>query len=384
MYKKIKLMLLLLVLVIIFSCVGAIIFCSGNNIEVSYLKYSPKKDNEMFEDFYPKAEEIMESMTLEEKAGQILLARCPLIGANSNIIKYSPGGYSLYSSNFKGKSKRDTIREIKSYQDVSSIPMIIAVDEEGGTVSRVGRAYRAEIFSSPRQLYSDGGFEAIMKEESEKIFLLDSLGINLNLAPNVDISSDEEDYMYYRSLGEDANITSIFSEKMTLLYNQRKMGMALKHFPGYGNSKDTHDGIVIDQRSENEFREKDFLPFISGIENKAQCIMISHNILVWKDPDTPSSLSEPVHKLLRDELGYTGIIITDDISMAGIKNYTNSDEEAVILAVNAGNDFISTSNFVKDRETIIKAVKSGKIKESVLNTAVRRVLAWKCYLKLIK
>ncbi|MDO4283113.1 MAG: glycoside hydrolase family 3 N-terminal domain-containing protein [Clostridia bacterium] len=384
MKKKGKWIISTILLIIFFVCLGVLYCCTNNQFERMENGFETKKENEIFEEYYPAAEEIIKSMTLEEKAGQVLLARCPLIGANTDINSYNPGGYAIYSINLKGKSKLDVMKEINGYQKVSSIPMVIAVDEEGGTVSRVSRVFRNEIFSSPRSLYQQGGFEAILKEETEKISLLSSLGINLNLAPNVDISTDENDYMYYRSIGENADITALFAEKMTLLYNKRKMGMTLKHFPGYGNSKDTHDSIVIDDRSEEEFRQNDFLPFIAGINNGAQSIMVSHNILVWKDPDVPSSLSKPVHDILRDELGFTGVIITDDISMSGIKKYLEKDEEAVVLAINAGNDLISTSNFIEDREKIIRAVKNGQIKESVLNSAVRRVVAWKYYLGILK
>ena len=135
--------------------------------------------------------ELLASMTLEEKVGQLFLARCPETDGAGEVSRLHLGGLLLFSRDFDGETPASMAQKVLSYQEAANIPLLIGVDEEGGTVTRVSnhRAFRAQPFSSPRQLYSQGGMELVLKTEAEKAQLLNSLGINVNLAPVCDISA---------------------------------------------------------------------------------------------------------------------------------------------------------------------------------------------------
>lgn len=141
-----------------------------------------------------------------------------------------------------------------NYKKVSNIPLITAVDEEGGKVVRISSNDKIyfEKFKSPRELYLDGGFDKIKEDTILKSNLLNELGINLNLAPVVDVSTNPDDYIYERTIGEDINITSEYAKTVIKASKDTNVSYTLKHFPGYGSNLDTHNGISIDKRSYKE------------------------------------------------------------------------------------------------------------------------------------
>ena len=338
------------------------------------------KPKELFEDYYEKAQGKLISMSLEEKVGQMFLARCPsnFDSAEKEIEKLSPGGYILFADNIKTETKASLIDKIKYAQKHSKIPLLVAVDEEGGTVTRVSSypAFRNEKFDSPLNIYKKSGLEGVLKDSNEKSTLLKSLGINMNLAPVVDVPTKTKSFMYARSFGTDAKKTAEFAKEIVTTMNNDKIVSSLKHFPGYGDNVDTHTGIATDKRTKKEFESGDFLPFIAGIEAKAPTIMVNHNIVNAFDKDNPASLSEEVHRVLREELNFTGLIITDDLAMKAVKKYV-SDGNASKRAVLAGNDIIITSSLEAHVKEVVEAVKKGEIDEEIINTAVRRIIACK-------
>lgn len=190
-------------------------------------------------------------------------------------------------------------------------------------------------------------------------------------------------FIYDRSYGRGTEKTSIYVARLIETMNRDGMISVMKHFPGYGDNVDTHTGIAIDERSYDVFKNSDFLPFKSGIEAGAPCILVSHNIVKSMDTDKPASLSENVHDILRNELNFSGIIMTDDLAMDAVKSYVENGEAAV-QAVLAGNDMIISSDFQEQRQEILNAVKQGKISESQINEAVKRILAWKYMYKIIQ
>lgn len=333
---------------------------------------------ELFEEYYDEVEELMKSMTIEEKVGQMFLARYPESGVLNEIKNHNPGGYILFARDFNGETPNTIKKELEANQNASKINLILGVDEEGGTVTRVSRytAFRSSKFLSPQQLYKQGGLDAIIEDSKEKSKLLKSIGINMNLAPVVDVAEDEDSFIYDRSYGKDAEETATYAEELIKTMNDSNMISVMKHFPGYGDNVDTHTGIAIDNREYETFESVDFLPFKSGIEAGAPCILMSHNIVKCMDEEKPSSLSENVNKILREELDFSGIIMTDDLAMDAVKSYVENGEAAV-QAVLAGNDMIISSNFVKQKKEVLKAVEEGTISEEIINTAVRRILAFK-------
>ncbi len=333
---------------------------------------------ELFEEYYDEALDMAMSMSLEEKIGQLFLVRYDRNSASNEINNYNPSGYILFAKDFEYHTKESISSEILLLQNMSKYPLVIAVDEEGGYVTRVSRFsnFRSSKFASPRYYYDQGGYELLSQIENEKASLLLSLGINLNLAPVADISVNSEDFIYDRSFGMDAVNTSTFISNMVDYANSAGISSCLKHFPGYGNNVDTHTGIAIDNRSYESFVNNDYLPFKSGIEAKVPTVLVSHNIINCMDSSYPASLSEKVISELRNTLEFSGIIMTDDLAMDAVKSYVN-DGRAATLAVKAGNDLIITSDFVNMYNEVLNAVNTGEISIDRINESVKRILAWK-------
>ena len=346
-------------------------------------KYKEIPDG-IFKDYYKQAQDIVDEMTIEEKIGQLFLVRYEK-NDTTYLNNFYPGGYILFAKDFNNHTKEQMAKELKDLQGISKYPLILGVDEEGGYVTRVSRypAYRSEKFKSPRDYYLEGGYDLLEQTEKEKAELLKSIGLNLNLAPVADISTNEDDFIYIRTFGEDADKTSEYVTKMVGYANSNKINSTLKHFPGYGNNTDTHTGVAIDKREYSAFEENDYKPFEAGIKANVPSILISHNIVTCLDENTPSSLSSKVIGELRNKLGFTGIIMTDDLAMDAVKEYVDNGKAAT-MAINAGNDMIITSDFMSMKNELINSVKSKEISEDTINKAVTRVIAWKYYSGLLK
>ncbi len=327
----------------------------------------------------------MKTMSLEEKVGQMFLARYPESNADEEIKALNPGGYILFGRDFENETKASIVNKLNTNQRNSKIPLALGVDEEGGTVVRVSayKAFRDTKFQSPQQLWQQGQIGLILQDSTEKSTLLKSIKLNMNLTPVVDVPASSSDFIYARSYGRGAEKTAEYVSQLVKTMNNDGMVSTLKHFPGYGNNVDTHTGIAIDKRPYSTFEQTDFLPFKSGIEAGAPTILVSHNVVECMDKDHPASLSENVHKILRDDLGFSGIIMTDDLAMEAVKSYVENGEAAV-QAVLAGNDMIISSSFKEQKEEVLKAVNNGKISKDMIDTAVRRILAWKYAYKIIE
>ena len=334
---------------------------------------------ELFEDYYKKAEEYMKDMKLEEKLGQMIFPRFNYKNRTDDIKNKKPGGFVLFAYDFDYNATfiQDYIKEIQNLSDSNvGLPLGLAVDEEGGTVVRVSKYHRPEKFPSPQQIYNESGNDGIAKIDAEKRDLLRKFFLNVNLAPVADISTNSSDYIYDRTIGRNAELSSEYIEKDVEGYVKDNFTCCAKHFPGYGNNIDTHGDIAIDERSYEQFQNEDFLTFEAAIRQKIPMILVSHNIVKCKDDKHPASLSKAWHDVLRNELGFSGLILTDDLSMGAIKKYTDNVSEAV-LAVNAGNDILLTSDYYMHYDALIEAVHSGVIKEEVIDTACKRIIAWK-------
>ena len=330
-------------------------------------------------------EELMRSMSLEEWIGQLFLVGADPNLAESHIRNYNLGGFLLFAADFKNETPGDSAaKKIARWQDAARVPLLIATDEEGGTVTRVScyAYYRDSRFASPRDLYSRGGIDTVLAEEAEKCALLAELGVNVNLGPVCDITTDPSAFMYRRSLGEDAETTAEFVSQMVQLKKQYSIGSSLKHFPGYGNNADTHTGIARDNRSLEALESCDLIPFQAGIDAGAGAIMVSHTIVEALDPELPASLSPAVHRYLRETMGFTGVIITDDLVMQAIADQYGAGEAAV-MALQAGNDLLCSSSFLAQYEAVLAAVLEGRIDFDTVKNAVRNVLEWKLQLQLI-
>ena len=328
--------------------------------------------------------QMISDMSLEQRVGQLFLARCNAETAIQDIQQYHLGGLVLFGEDFENQSMESLRQTIAAYQDAAEKPLLIAVDEEGGDVTRVSRfsAFRERRFSSLRTRYDLGGLEAVLAEEDEKCRLLSDLGINVNLGPVCDITTDPAAFMYTRSLGQDAQTTADVTAAIVNLMKDYRLGSVLKHFPGYGNNADTHTGIAVDSRPLSDFESQDFLPFSAGIQAGCGGILVGHILVEALDPELPASLSPAVHRYLREELGFSGVIMTDDLVMQAITDQFGAGEAAV-MAVLSGNDLLCSTEYAVQYEAVLQAVLDGRIDIDVLNSAVRNVLEWKISLGLL-
>lgn len=343
-----------------------------------------RNENDIFYPYYDKAEKLMQNMTLEEKVGQMFLARFPETGVIDEIKNEKPGGYVLFSRDFDNQTKTSMLEQLNKCQQCSKINLMLGVDEEGGTVVRVSnhKAFRDSRFLSPQQLWSQGQLPLILKDSEEKSELLKSIGLNMNLTPVADVPTSSSDFIYDRSYGRGAPKTATYVSELIKTMNTSGIISTMKHFPGYGNNVDTHTGIAIDNRSYDTFVNNDFLPFKAGIDAGGPTILVSHNIVKCMDQDKPASLSENVHKILRDDLNFSGVVITDDLAMDAVKTYVENGNAAV-QAVLAGNDMIISSDFASQKREVLNAVNDGKISVDLIDIAVRRILALKYAYKII-
>lgn len=354
---------------------------TDENFQNEVIEENSNQTNDLFSEFYDEAEEILSKMTLEEKVGQMFLVRFPSSGVISEIEDYSPAGYILFGKDFEDETKNSIKQKLQNCQNASKIPLALGVDEEGGTVVRVSmyKSFRESPFKSPREVYASGGMNSIISDSHEKNALLKSIGINMNLTPVVDIPEDSNDFIYDRAFSTDVEKVKDFTNKIINTMKSDNITSVMKHFPGYGNNVDTHTGIAVDKRSYSNFENRDFIPFKEGIKEGAPAILVSHNIVECMDASMPASLSSNVHNVLREKLEFTGLIITDDLAMDAVKEYVENGNAAT-QAVLAGNDLIISSDFVNQKSEVMESIKKGDISEDIIDTAVRRVLAWKiCY-----
>ena len=329
------------------------------------------------------------SMTLEEKVGQLFFVRCPETGAAEDVKSYHLGGLLLFSRDYKDANGNYLTKDaftaaVQSYQDAADIPLLIGSDEEGGTVTRASR--NGNLFSSPlaspQELYASLGMDGLLSTTLSYNQTLREIGVNVNFAPVCDVSIDQSDFIYARSFGKDAQTTADYIAKVVPAYADAGVACVLKHFPGYGNNVDTHTGIAVDERSYETFETSDFLPFSAGIAAGAPFVLVSHNIVNCMDASLPASLSPKVHEILRGTLGFDGVVVTDDLAMDAVKAYAQ-DGRVAVLALQAGNDMIVTTDYRTQIPQVIDAVRSGEIDEREIDAHVYRVLHEKQALGLI-
>lgn len=325
-----------------------------------------------------QAKELLASLTQEEKVGQLFIARFPEENAPEIAARYHLGGYILFARDFAHETPESIAGKLRGVQVAQKLPMLIGVDEEGGTVNRVSRfaQYRATPFAEPQALYAAGGLSAASADTAEKCALLRALGINMNFAPVCDISTAPGDFMHARSFGQPAAQTADYVRAVVREMRRGGVVSVLKHFPGYGNTADTHTGIARDMRPRAVFDESDLLPFRAGMEEGADVVLVAHTIVDCMDNTRPASISPAVHAVLRAALGEDVVVITDDLAMLGLRDFID-DGSAAVAAVAAGNDLLCCTDFEAQVPAVLRAVRDGVIGEARLNQAVERVLRLK-------
>lgn len=343
----------------------------------------------------------LDNMTLEEKIGQMFIV-CPEalnVSENAetaqavdtvtevmreNLEKFPVGGIAVFGKNITGAEQLP--RFISDLQSSSKYPLFIAVDEEGGRVARIANSdfFNVASYKSMEDIGKSGDASKAEEVGRQIGLYLKKLGFNLDFAPVADTNTNPQNIVIGdRSYGSDpALVAHMVSAQLDGMHDSGIMG-TLKHFPGHGDTKDdTHSGYVSIEKTWDELKECELVPFISALD-KADTIMVSH-ITVTSIDKLPSSLSyEIITRKLRNELGYNGVIITDSMAMGAVADSYTSDIAAV-MAVKAGADIIlMPESLEKSFNAVLNAVNSGEISISRIEESAERVLTLKAKYKII-
>ncbi len=309
--------------------------------------------------------EALTGVTTAVKAGE---------GTQTALGQYAVGGVIYFSKNIQSESQlKEMIDNTKLY---SKYPLFIAVDEEGGSVSRVAYAGLAEKSPEAQEVARTGDANKAYEVGSNIGTYLSNLGFNLNFAPVADLNNVDESVLGGRSYGATAAVASPFVTSMMRGLEDKNVTACLKHFPGIGSTtQDTHNGIAMSERTALQFRDQEFKVFQAGIDAGANMVMVGHMSAPYLTGDnTPCSLSEAVvTDVLREEMGFEGVIISDAMNMSAISEYHTS-EQAAVLALRAGCDMVlMPENFEEAYTGVLKAVQEGTISEERINDSLRRI-----------
>lgn len=337
------------------------------------------------------AKKIVDEMTIDEKVYQMFivlpeqLTGVGLVTAAGTttqeaLEKYPVGGILYLSQNIVSRNQTQTM--LSNVQAYSKIPVFTAVDEEGGVVSRVGNNPNmgTTSFPSMKNIGSTGDSNQAYTVGYTIGNECKELGFNLDFAPVADVFSNPENTVIgNRAFSDDPNITADMVSSCVRGFKDAKMLCALKHFPGHGDTiADSHYEAAITSKTLEELDELEFVPFVKGIEAGADFVMVGHILTPnITDDYTPATLSNEMLSILRDELKFDGIIITDAMNMAAITDYYSSSEAAV-TAVKAGIDMILVpEDFHAAVSGVMHALETGDITEEEINDSVIRIIQTK-------
>ncbi len=335
---------------------------------------------------------LMSEMTLDEKIGQIFMLAIrhtangrPALEVDDYLKaymdRYIPGGLILFSINFSSPEQtRDFIGDLQAR---SPFPLFITTDEEGGKVSRLGGTPPMNVTHLPPayELAAPGKPELSRYAASVLAADMRDLGFNMNMAPVADLRTlGPGDMMRDRSFGTDPESAGRMTAAAVSGFQEKGISAVLKHFPGHGNaSGDSHIGAVASLSSAEKFAAEEFTPFRMGIEAGADFILMAHIAAPALTGDsTPASLSYRIQtEILRETLGYEGIIISDAMDMGAIKSHY-TPREAAVMAFSAGTDIIlMPANIPEAQEGIKIAITDGLLSMERLDSSVERILTLK-------
>lgn len=337
---------------------------------------------------------ILHNMSLDAKIGQMMLVQFtgPTYSEDirTMISRYNVGAVLIFYSNGNIMDQGQLKDLTKQMQQSSSLPLAVAIDQEGGYVDRLAD------LDGPRPSAATIGAtnDIAQAQEAGKQDARDllSYGININLAPVVDVDmlSTSELHFDERTFGTTPQqVTRMAGAYLTGLQTSHKVIGTLKHFPGLGRSAtDPHYSIPEITASKEELEQTDWLPYRDLIkQNKVQSIMVTHELLTAIDPNTPSTLSPKIIKgILRDEFGFQGVIMTDSLTMQAITSYV-PQSQAAALAIAAGCDLLmgaaSTSQVAAMIQSIKQAIQDGTLSEQRIDESVRRILLMKYQMGLL-
>ncbi|KEF38067.1 beta-glucosidase-like glycosyl hydrolase [Schinkia azotoformans MEV2011] len=329
--------------------------------------------------------EIVSGMTLNEKIGQMILAGITGTTMDTNtrnlITQYNVGGIIFYKNNLVNPWQAvQLVNQIKAV-NATNLPLLLSVDEEGGRITRLPGGLvnlpsnqQIGVVNNQKFSYKVG---AILGEE------LKSFGLNMDFAPVLDINSNPNNPVIGdRSFGDNAKLVSRLGIQTMKGIQSQNIIATIKHFPGHGDtSVDSHLELPIVNKSLKELKELELIPFERAIKKGADVVMVAHILLPQLDPQNPASMSKTVMSdILRNQLDFEGVIITDDMTMRAITDHFDIGRAAV-ESVKSGSDIILVGhhykNVVETISSLKSAVQKGEISEQRINESVARIIALK-------
>lgn len=379
------------VMVLLISLMVLLFGCNKDLPEDNEISEMPSENGEITpnenvnEEEQDPIEEKLMSLSLEEKIGQLIIAGFDGTQLNeevkSLIEEYKIGGIILFSRNIIDEYQTlKLLNEIKNLNFKNSIPLFLSIDEEGGKVSRLPKSYTR----IPEAIEFGEKNDKVLSYELGTILgkRVKSLGFNMNFSPILDINSNPNNPVIgNRAFGSSVEVVVDNGIEVMLGIMDINVISVVKHFPGHGDtSVDSHINLPTVSKTKDELKSFELVPFIEAIENDVDAIMIAH-ILYPKIDDYPATMSSKImNELLRKELGFDGVIISDDMTMGAIvENYTL--EDAVLSFLKSGGDIAlichGKDNPIKVIEKIKDALKSGELTEEELDEKVYRILRLK-------
>lgn len=333
------------------------------------------------------AEELLAGMTLYEKACQLLVVKPSAITGVSRVTaageatraaleRYPVAGLLYDDTNLV--TMEQTKAMLASVQSYSKIPLILTCDEEGGRVNRLMHTI-GTTYVGPMLDYKDQGVDKAAENARTIAADLRGCGFNMDLAPVADVWSNRANTVIGdRAYSDDFDQAAQLVAAAVGGFHEGGVACTLKHFPGHGDtSADSHYGSVYVHKTLEELRQAELIPFQAGIDAGADAVMMGHMILDQID-DQPALFSyQLVTGLLREEMGFTGVVMTDSLQMQAMTDHYGSGEIAV-GAVKAGVDILLCPRSLKDGvEALTEAVESGEITEERIDESVLRILRLK-------
>lgn len=334
----------------------------------------------------PTPQELLDSMTLRQKVYQMFICDLETIACTGTVTSvtgevrntmenYPVGGVILFAKNLQ--SRDQTMQLLADLQECSYTGLFTAVDEEGGTVARCAQKLGTAAFEN-MAVYGEENNSETARYIGETIGNdLNALGFNLDFAPVADVNIDPGNELGSRIFSSDPGVVANMAANVAMGLQSSGVCATLKHFPGLGaENGNTHtDSFVVIDRTIDELRENEFVPFSVGINAGVDFIMVGHQITTGFGDDLPADLSyTAVTEYLRGELGFGGIVVTDSHQMNTIASVYGAADSAV-MAVEAGVDIILMPyNLTEAADAVIQAVESGEIPESRIDESVFRIL----------
>ena len=329
-------------------------------------------------------DERIAQMPLEDKVAGLFVVRPEAITGVGTAVQAGDGTRQALEANPVGgliyfdqniQSEAQLKEMLENTAQYAKYPLFLAVDEEGGTVSRIGSSIGPKT-DSAGAIGETGNPENAYQAGAAMGAALYGLGFNVDFAPVADLANVEGSIMEGRAYGSDVSVVSSFVNSMVRGLQEQKVSACLKHFPGMGSAtEDTHDGKVSTDRTAEQFWAEELAVFQAGINEGADMVMVSHMAAPTLTGDNePSIFSRTlVTGILREQMGFQGVIITDALDMGAISQYYAADE-ASIMAVLAGCDMLlMPEDYEKAYTGVLEAVRSGNIDEERINDSLRRI-----------